>query len=87
MPAHTLIGNKLYRRAVSKNYVPKVLNMKMCQNQKNRCKTKKQMAEEFGVCTKTFRQMLERNEIVIARRLITPKEQIQIYRKLGKPKA
>jgi len=45
------------------------------------------MAEEFGVCTKTFRQMLERNEIVIARRLITPKEQIQIYRKLGKPKA
>jgi len=52
----------------------------------NRCKTKKQMAEEFGVCTKTFKKMLERNEIAIARRLITPKEQNQIYRKLGKPK-
>lgn len=59
----------------------------MEKNSNNICKTKKQMAEEYGVCIKTFNQMLERNELLIYRRLITPKEQEQIYEKLGNPKS
>jgi len=52
----------------------------------NSVKTKKQMAEEYGVCSKTFNEMLRRNKISIERRLITPKEQEAIYSVLGIPK-
>jgi hypothetical protein len=48
-------------------------------------KTKKQMAGEYGVCSKTFVEMLKRNNISIERRLITPKEQELIYTVLGIP--
>jgi hypothetical protein len=47
--------------------------------------SKGQMAQEYGVCLKTFNRMLMRNNIHIERRLITPKEQRIIYTSLGVP--
>lgn len=52
----------------------------------NPCKTKSQMADEYGVCVKTFSKMLKRNNINIIRRIITPKEQELVYNRLGVPK-
>jgi hypothetical protein len=48
-------------------------------------KTKKQIADEYGVCWKTFNNWLKKNNIVIDRGLITPKDQLKIYDKLGIP--
>jgi len=44
------------------------------------------MAEEYGVCTKTFNKWLRANNINIDRGLITPKEREIIYSELGFPK-
>lgn len=52
----------------------------------NIAKTRQQIAEEFGVCTKTFNKWLRTNNINIGRGLITPKEQGIIYLILGFPK-
>ncbi len=49
-------------------------------------KTRQQIAEEYGVCTKTLNKWLRTNNINIGRGLITPKEQKMIYLKLGFPK-
>ena len=48
-------------------------------------KTKQQMADEYGVCRKTFNKLLLRKKIKLERGLISPKEQINIYNKLGIP--
>jgi len=50
-----------------------------------RCKTKAQMAEEYGVCLKTFSKLLKEHGIIIKRHIITPKEQEKIYSALGPP--
>ncbi|MBE0673673.1 MAG: hypothetical protein IH591_03340 [Bacteroidales bacterium] len=49
------------------------------------CKTKKQMAREYGVCWKTFDNLLKKHKVQIGRGLITPKEQQTVYEKLGNP--
>lgn len=48
-------------------------------------KTKAQMAEEYGICLKTFSKLLKEHGINIRRHLITPKEQEDIYSVLGSP--
>lgn len=48
-------------------------------------KTKQQMAEEYGVCRKTFNRLLKKQHVKIDRGLILPKDQVLIYQKLGKP--
>jgi hypothetical protein len=48
-------------------------------------KTKQQMAAEYGVCRKTFNKLLKRNNIKLVRGLISPRDQIYIYKKLGRP--
>ena len=48
-------------------------------------KTKQQMADEYGVCRKTFNKLLNRKQIKLDRGLIYPKEQFIIYKKLGIP--
>jgi hypothetical protein len=53
---------------------------------KNFAKTKQQLAEEYGVCSKTFNKWLKKYDIEIDRGLITPKDQEMIYSKLGVPK-
>jgi hypothetical protein len=48
-------------------------------------KTKQQMADEYCVCRKTFNKLLTRQHIKLARGVISPKEQLKIYQKLGIP--
>lgn len=48
-------------------------------------KTKQQMADEYGVCRKTFNKLLEKNQIKLTRGLISPKDQLNIYNELGAP--
>jgi hypothetical protein len=55
------------------------------ENHNGGVKTKQQMADEYGVCTKTFNKRLLKNQIVLTRGLIYPKDQLNIYDKLGVP--
>jgi len=48
-------------------------------------KTRQQMADEYGVCRKTFNKLLRKKQIKIDRGLISPKDQSTIYKKLGFP--
>ena len=50
-------------------------------------KTKQQMADEYGVCRKTFHRLLQKRQIVLDRGLIYPKDQEHIYRELGLPES
>ena len=55
--------------------------------QKSATKTKQQLADEYGVCSKTFNKWLKKHNIEVDRGLITPKEQKIIYSILGVPKS
>jgi hypothetical protein len=55
------------------------------ENPGNTVKTKQQMADEYGVCRKTFNKLLEKKNISINRGLITPRDQMNIYNELGIP--
>ena len=48
-------------------------------------KSKQQMADEYGICRKTFNKLLDKKHIKLDRGLISPKDQVQIYSKLGVP--
>lgn len=48
-------------------------------------KTKQQMADEYGVCRKTFNRLLLKKNIKIERGLISPRDQMLIYSELGIP--
>jgi hypothetical protein len=49
-------------------------------------KSKQQIADEYGVCTKTLSKWFKDEKIVVKRGLITPKRQLLIYKKLGFPR-
>jgi hypothetical protein len=48
-------------------------------------KTKQQMADEYGVCRKTFNKLLLKKNIKLGRGLICPRDQAIIYNELGLP--
>jgi hypothetical protein len=48
-------------------------------------KSRQQIADEYGICTKTLNKWLKEERIKVKRGLITPKRQAIIYRKLGTP--
>jgi hypothetical protein len=48
-------------------------------------KSKQQMADEYGVCRKTFNKLLINEHIKLKRGVISPREQKNIYNKLGTP--
>jgi hypothetical protein len=52
---------------------------------KNGAKTRQQMADEYGVCRKTFNKILSRNGIRIRQGLIIPRDQKLIYDTIGQP--
>jgi hypothetical protein len=54
--------------------------------EKKYAKSKKQIAEEYGICTKTLTKWLKEERISFKRGLISPKWQEIIYKKLGYPK-
>lgn len=43
------------------------------------------MADEYGVCRKTFNKLLQKKQIMLDRDLISPKDQMNIYNELGPP--
>jgi hypothetical protein len=49
-------------------------------------KSKQQIANEYGICTKTLTKWLNGEKIFLKRGLINPKIQKLIYEKLGNPK-
>jgi hypothetical protein len=51
----------------------------------NIVKTKQQMADEYGICIKTFDRLLRKKQIKLDRGLIYPKDQLNIYNTLGSP--
>jgi hypothetical protein len=55
------------------------------ENHSGGVKTKQQMADEYGVCRKTFNKLLRKKRIRLDRGLISPKDQQNIYDKLGRP--
>lgn len=48
-------------------------------------KTRKEIAEELGISTRTLRRWLKQKEIHLPRTLLGPKEQKIIYDAVGKP--
>ena len=48
-------------------------------------KTKGQLADEYGVCIRTLNKWLKAENIVLTPGLISPRQQSDILRKLGKP--
>jgi hypothetical protein len=57
------------------------------ENHNGGVKTKQQMADEYGVCRKTFNKLLIKKNIKLDRGVISPKEQLVIYNELGTPNA
>lgn len=52
----------------------------------NSAKTKQQISDEYGVCTKTLTKWLKEENVIIKRGLLAPKHQQLIYDALGFPK-
>lgn len=50
-----------------------------------RCKSRKQLAAEFGIDPKTFRRMLKRHDLDLPLGLLTPEWVEKIYQTLGRP--
>ncbi|MEZ5042475.1 MAG: hypothetical protein R2828_21420 [Saprospiraceae bacterium] len=49
-------------------------------------KTRGEIAEEYGICTKTLTRWLKKEEIQLPNRLVSPKAQALIYERFGNPK-
>jgi hypothetical protein len=55
------------------------------ENRAGGVKTKQQMADEYGVCRKTFNKLLLKRNIRLGSGLISPRDQLSIYQELGLP--
>jgi len=51
----------------------------------NEAKTRQEIAHLYGICTKTFKKWIERENINLPPGLISPKDQKRIFEKLGIP--
>lgn len=49
-------------------------------------KSRQQIADEYGISTKTLSRWIQKERIIISNGLLTPKEQSVIYEKFGNPK-
>lgn len=61
-----------------------LFSFKMIMESKN-AKSKQQIANEYGICTKTLTKWLKEEKILLKRGLINPKRQEIIYKRLGFP--
>mgnify|MGYP001581834994 CR=1 FL=1 len=50
-------------------------------------KSKKEIANEYGICTKTLSKWLKKKNLLLKRGLIDPKTQELIYKEFGNPKS
>ena len=55
------------------------------ENHSGCAKTRQQIADEYGICRKTFNKLLIRKNIRLEKGLIYPKDQLNIYDALGEP--
>jgi hypothetical protein len=55
------------------------------ENHNGGVKTRQQLADEYGVCRKTFIRLLRKKRIKLEKGLISPRDQLIIYDKLGIP--
>ncbi|ERM82133.1 hypothetical protein P872_08160 [Rhodonellum psychrophilum GCM71 = DSM 17998] len=53
---------------------------------KTRAKSRQEVADEYGISTKTFTRWLKKEGLVISSGLLTPKEQALIYVCFGNPR-
>lgn len=51
----------------------------------SKTKTRRQIADEYGITPRTFRRWVKKYNISLPKRLICPKDQKIIYEKLGPP--
>lgn len=51
-----------------------------------KAKTRQQIAYEYGICTKTLKKWLDNEGIKIKGGLISPSQQLVIYKTFGIPK-
>lgn len=49
-------------------------------------KTRQELADEYGISRKTFYNWIKKEGITLTSRLVTPKEQQEIYDKFGYPR-
>lgn len=49
----------------------------------NNFKTKKEIAQDLGISIRTFQRHLAKTDLNIARGLVSPKKQFEIYQTLG----
>lgn len=50
-----------------------------------RAKSRQEVANEYGFCTRTLRRYIKKHQIKVSKGLPTPKEQERIYTVLGRP--
>jgi hypothetical protein len=55
------------------------------ENHNGGVKTRQQLADEYGVCRKTFLRLLRKKRVRLEKGLISPKDQMVIYDRLGYP--
>jgi hypothetical protein len=55
------------------------------ENHNGGVKTRQQLADEYGVCRKTLTKLLRRKRIKLDTGLVSPKDQLVIYSRLGMP--
>ena len=48
-------------------------------------KTKRQIAEEYNVSSRTFRRWINNENIQLPKRYLTPKDQLRMYEQFGQP--
>ena len=48
-------------------------------------KTRQEIADEYGISRRTLQRWLKKMNISLSKGLVTPSEQLLIYRKLGLP--
>ncbi|HOY06419.1 MAG TPA: hypothetical protein PLO67_13505 [Saprospiraceae bacterium] len=58
-------------------------NQSLQSNFSIQARNKKQLAEEMGLSLRTFQRRLKEADIQIPRGLIAPRQQLEIYHKLG----
>ena len=62
--------------------VPNFTSMEM---KLSKTKTRRQIAQEYGITPRTLRRWLKSHQIELPRRLIAPQDQLLIYENFGYP--
>jgi len=88
--AKLCIGYRTTLRVIAKQLLYEKLKTTIMLNKQNlpdcRPKSRKQLADEYGVSPRTLRRWFKRKELTLPQTLLLPKDLKVIYKKLGNPK-